>query len=85
MGTKEQFAFLVRLALLERLSLERPEFAVFDDPLTNTDPVRMAAIREMLSEVGRRAQILIFTCNPQFYEGLKGANWVDLERAREGA
>jgi len=36
-------------------------------------------------EVAQRVQVLVFTCDPERYRGLAGANFVDLEAIIRGA
>lgn len=72
-GTQEQIALLLRLAIAEALGT----FVILDDQLTQSDTTRMNAMRGVLTEAAQHVQILIFTCHPTDYP-LDAANVVDL-------
>ena len=76
-GTQEQIALLVRLSIAEALKC----FLVLDDHLTQTDPRRMAWMRELLEKSSQTTQVIVMTCHPEHY-GLTqrkgGINTVDL-------
>ena len=77
-GTREQIALLLRLAIAEALG----SFIVLDDHLTQSDPARMAWIRNLLGEAARKIQVVVMTCHPQAY--LTGnEHAVDLTRCIE--
>ena len=63
LGTQEQLATLLRLSIAEALD----SFIVMDDQLTQSDPERMKAIRDMLRTAARNIQVVVFTCRPDDY------------------
>ena len=74
-GTQEQIALLLRLSIAEALKT----FVILDDQLTQSDPARMAWIRDLLSRVSEDIQVVVMTCHPEDY-AVKGRrrNIVDL-------
>ena len=84
-GTIEQIALMVRLALGSSLSTpEEPVAAVLDDPLTHSDVERLELMRHVLKSAAAgdapRAgplQILVFTCHPEWFAA-GGARNIDL-------
>ena len=62
-GTREQIALLLRLAIAEALG----SFVILDDHLTQSDPGRMAWIRELLGEAAQKIQVVVMTCHPDAY------------------
>lgn len=62
-GVRDQLATILRLAIAEHLGTA----LVLDDHLVQTDPERVAWFRELLLEVGKRAQIVVLTCRPEDY------------------
>lgn len=63
-GTADQLYLAVRLAVCELvLPGEEPCPLVLDDALANFDDERMALALETLAELGRKRQILLFTCH----------------------
>ena len=62
-GVRDQLATILRLAIAEHLGTA----LVLDDHLVQTDPARVAWFRELLVDVGRRAQIVVLTCRPEDY------------------
>ena len=72
-GTQEQIALLLRLAIAEALDT----FVILDDQLTQSDTTRMTAMQGVLTEAAQHVQILIFTCHPSAYP-TTNANVVDL-------
>ncbi len=72
-GTQEQIALLLRLAIAEALGT----FLILDDQLTQSDTTRMHAMHDVLAEAAERIQVVIFTCHPSSYP-LDAANVVDL-------
>ena len=76
-GTREQVALLLRLAIAEALG----SFVILDDHLTQSDPGRMAWIRGLLGEAAQKVQIVVMTCHPDAYltgDLAKDAHAVDL-------
>jgi DNA repair exonuclease SbcCD ATPase subunit len=78
-GEQEQLYLASRLALAEVLGREERQLVVLDDVLTATDAGRLARVMNVLEEAAQRLQILILTCHPERYRGLKHATFFDLE------
>ena len=79
-GTKEQVASAVRLAMAEVLAEghDRCLPLVFDDAFTYSDPDRVAALQRMLDFAASQGlQIIILSCNPSDYATL-GARTIAL-------
>ena len=62
-GTREQIALLLRLSIAEALE----SFLILDDHLTQSDPKRMAWIRNLLGEAAKSIQVVVMTCHPNAY------------------
>lgn len=62
-GTREQIALLLRLAVAEALG----SFVILDDHLTQSDPGRMAWLRSLLAGAAQKIQIVVMTCHPSAY------------------
>ncbi len=62
-GTREQIALLLRLSIAEALE----SFLILDDHLTQSDPKRMAWIRNLLGEAAKNIQVVVMTCHPDAY------------------
>ena len=80
-GTREQIAVLVRLALAQLL-LEREGEApciVLDDALVYADEGRFEIMKTILQQAARDLQIVVLTCRPRDYLGLE-ARHLRLER-----
>lgn len=78
-GEQEQLYLATRLALAEVLGREERQLVVLDDVLTATDAGRLARVMNVLEEAAQRLQVLILTCHPERYRGLKRASFFDLE------
>lgn len=78
-GTQEQVWCLFRLALGNILSSEEKQLVVLDDPLVNTDPVRMHHALEILEENARSMQVVVVTCDIDKYDSLSGANFISMD------
>jgi len=62
-GTKEQLATLLRLAIAEQLR----SAIVLDDHLVQTDGTRLAWFRQTLRSTATTTQVIILTCHPEDY------------------
>ena len=82
-GEQEQIFFATRLALAEVLATEERPMIVLDDVLTATDTGRLARVMRILEEAAAKMQILILTCHPERYQGLRDASFFDLEKLVE--
>lgn len=78
-GTQEQLWCLFRLALGSILSGNEKQLVVLDDPLVNTDPVRMHHALEILKEYAEKMQIIVVTCDVDKYNSLTGANFISMD------
>lgn len=83
-GEREQVYLAIRLALAELLTKDanRRELVVLDDVLAATDDERLTRILGILDEMKKHVQFLILTCHPERYRGLKGANFINMEKLR---
>lgn len=81
-GEKEQIHLATRLALADVLARDERQLVVLDDVLTATDSGRMARVLSVLEEAAERLQLLILTCHPERYRGLRSARFFDLEAVR---
>lgn len=77
-GTQEQIWCLFRLALGQLLGAEEKQLVVLDDPLVNTDPLRLHHALEIIEESSNYLQIIILTCNVDDYEELSNANLISM-------
>lgn len=85
-GTREQLALLVRLALGELL-LEREGEApclILDDALVFADEDRFERMKAILAKAAERQQIVVLTCRPRDWLGLPGTR-LRLEDCRASA
>ena len=73
-GTREQIALVLRLAIAEALGT----FLVLDDQLTQTDDARMEWMRQLLAQAAKASQVVVFTCHPLAYEAESPDRVVDL-------
>ncbi len=78
-GEQEQLYLATRLALADVLGRDDRQLVVLDDVLTATDSGRLARVMNILEEAAQRLQILILTCHPERYRGLKYGTFHDLE------
>ena len=74
-GTREQLATLLRLAIAESLK----SVIVLDDHLVQTDPDRLAWFVDTLQEAAKQIQVIVITCRRRDYEGTGMVTWVDLD------
>ena len=78
-GETEQLHFVCRLALADVLAKEERQLLVLDDVLTATDTGRFARILRILEEIKQKLQIIILTCHPERYGGMRDVEFYDLE------
>jgi hypothetical protein len=73
-GAKEQLAVIVRLACGQIVTAgDGGVPIILDDVLGFTDPSRRETMGAVLSQAGRTAQVIIFTCDPDRYRQVGGA------------
>jgi hypothetical protein len=77
-GAKEQLGILARLAGAALVAREDSVPVVVDDALGFTDPDRLAKMGEVFGTVGAHGQVIVLTCSPDRYDGVKGAHRIDL-------
>lgn len=77
-GAKEQLGILARLAGAALVAKEDSVPVVVDDALGFTDPDRLAKMGEVFDTVGAHGQVIVLTCSPHRYDGVKGAHRIDL-------
>ncbi|MGA7051349.1 MAG: AAA family ATPase [Mycobacterium sp.] len=77
-GAKEQLGILARLAGAALVAKEDTVPVVVDDALGFTDPDRLARMGEVFDAVGTQGQVIVLTCSPDRYDGVKAAHRVDL-------
>jgi AAA ATPase domain len=78
-GAKEQLGILARLAGAALVTKEDTVPVVVDDALGFTDPDRLAKMGEVFDSVGAHGQVIVLTCSPDRYDGVKGAHRIDLD------
>ena len=80
-GTAEQLYLAVRLAVCQRvLPAEDPVPLILDDVLDPFDDSRMALALELLADLGRERQILLFTCHSREAAWAAGRPDVEVRR-----
>ncbi|GAB4601800.1 AAA family ATPase [Mycobacterium avium] len=77
-GAKEQLGILARLAGAALVAKEDAVPVVVDDALGFTDPDRLAKMGQLFDSVGSHGQVIVLTCSPDRYDGVKGAHRIDL-------
>lgn len=77
-GAKEQLGILARLAGAALVAKEDAVPVVVDDALGFTDPDRLTKMGELFDSVGSYGQVIVLTCSPDRYDGVKGAYRIDL-------
>jgi hypothetical protein len=77
-GAKEQLGILARLAGAALVAKEDAVPVVVDDALGFTDPDRLAKMGQLFDSVGSHGQVIVLTCSPDRYNGVKGAHRIDL-------
>lgn len=82
-GEGEQLHLATRLALAWVLASKSRQLVVLDDVLTASDSARVARALDLLEEITTRLQVLILTCHPERYRGLKKAAFLDLKELRK--
>lgn len=78
-GTQEQIWCIFRLALGRLLSKDDKQLVVLDDPLVNTDPLRMHHALEVLEESAKDMQVFVVTCDVDKYNALSDARFISME------
>jgi AAA ATPase domain len=77
-GAKEQLGILARLAGAALVAKEDAVPILIDDALGFTDPERLVKMAEVFDTLGERGQVIVLTCTPARYDGVKGAQRIEL-------
>lgn len=77
-GAKEQLGILARLAGAALVAKEDAVPILIDDALGFTDPQRLAKMAEVFDTLGERGQVIVLTCTPGRYDGVKAAQRIEL-------
>jgi AAA ATPase domain len=77
-GAKEQLGILARLAGAALVAKEDAVPILIDDALGFTDPGRLEKMAEVFDTLGERGQVIVLTCTPARYDGVKGAQRIEL-------
>lgn len=77
-GTKEQLSLIGRLAVATLVDADSGAPVIIDDGCGFADEERLKALGVVLNEVGRRAQVILLTCQPNRFAGIGGAKSVSL-------
>jgi AAA ATPase domain len=77
-GAKEQLGILARLAGAALVAKEDAVPVLIDDALGFTDPDRLAKMGKVFDTIGAHGQVIVLTCTPARYDGVKGAHRIEL-------
>jgi DNA repair exonuclease SbcCD ATPase subunit len=77
-GAKEQLGILARLAGAALVAQEDAVPILIDDALGFTDPDRLVKMAGVFDTLGERGQVIVLTCTPARYDGVKGAQRIEL-------
>jgi hypothetical protein len=77
-GAKEQLGILARLAGAALVAKEDAVPILIDDALGFTDPQRLVKMATVFDTLGERGQVIVLTCTPGRYDGIKDAQRIEL-------
>jgi hypothetical protein len=77
-GAKEQLGIVARLAGAALVAKEDTVPVVIDDALGFTDADRLAKMGAVFDAVGGDGQVIVLTCSPERYDGVRGAHRIEL-------
>lgn len=77
-GAKEQLGILARLAGAALVAKEDTVPVLIDDALGFTDPERLARMAQVFDTLAANGQVIVLTCMPARYDGVKGAHRIEL-------
>jgi hypothetical protein len=77
-GAKEQLGILARLAGAALVAKEDAVPILIDDALGFTDPDRLVRMAAVFDTLGERGQVIVLTCTPARYDGIKDAQRIEL-------
>lgn len=76
-GTRDTISLAFRLAMLEHLYPEGDGLAVFDDPFTDMDPMRVNQACRLIQKFAENNQVIFITCDDK-YQNLMDGNVVTI-------
>ena len=71
-GTKDTISLAFRLAMLEHLYPDGNGLAVFDDPFTEMDPIRVERACRLIQRFAENNQVIFITCDDKYTKFLSG-------------
>ncbi|OBK41988.1 hypothetical protein A5658_00275 [Mycobacterium sp. 1245111.1] len=77
-GAKEQLGILARLAGAALVAKDDAVPILIDDALGFTDPERLVKMAAVFDTLGERGQVIVLTCTPARYDGVKDAQRIEL-------
>ncbi len=77
-GAKEQLGILARLAGAALVAKEDAVPILIDDALGFTDPERLVKMAAVFDTLAERGQVIVLTCTPARYDGVKDAQRIEL-------
>jgi hypothetical protein len=77
-GAREQLGLVTRLAVSALIAKEDSVPVVIDDALGFTDPDRLIKMGAVFDLVGADGQVIVLTCTPERYSGVRGAHRIEL-------
>jgi hypothetical protein len=77
-GAKEQLGILARLAGAALVAKEDVVPVLIDDALGFADPERLAKMGKVFDTLGVNGQVIVLTCTPARYDGVQGAQRIEL-------
>jgi DNA repair exonuclease SbcCD ATPase subunit len=84
-GMREQLGLLVRLALARVLAGDGTLPVIIDDGVVHTDAVRFQRLLSVLEDAAGTLQVILLTCHPERYAGLRQAARFDLQALVEAS
>lgn len=72
-GAQEQLAIITRLAAASLVDREDGVPLILDDALGYADPTRTDRVNTLLADVGRTSQVIVLTCDPDRFTGVRAA------------
>jgi hypothetical protein len=77
-GAKEQLGLVTRLAVSALVAKEDTVPVMIDDALGFTDADRLVKMGAVFDLVGADGQVIVLTCTPERYQGVRGAHRIEL-------
>jgi recombinational DNA repair ATPase RecF len=75
-GAREQLGIVARMAVAALVAKEDTVPVMIDDALGFSDPDRLARMGEMFELAGADGQVIVLTCSPERYSGIRSAHRV---------